>query len=113
MTDPKTLDEIAAENPMPFWVKDSNGNVYEVIAKRRNFILYYNDVAFASKSDETFALIDKPKRMVTKKIEAWANVYPDGGVYIHAIESNARMVAKDSIDKAITVKLTGSCEIEE
>lgn len=57
-------------------------------------------------------LIPKPKKLVTKTIERWVNVYPGGeSSRSHFSEESANNSSQDN--RTICVKLTGSYEIEE
>ena len=53
----------------------------------------------------------KPKRMVTKTIEGWANVYNDNSKVFHSNKASADRNAQGY--RIACVKLTGSYEVEE
>ncbi len=58
----------------------------------------------------SLVFISRPKKMVTKTVEAWANVYADNSVVIHRTREQANeMHVKDRIT---CVKLTGEYEVE-
>lgn len=56
-------------------------------------------------------LVERPKKMVTKTIERWANVYSDECVYIH--HSREKADVYDGGNRIACVKLTGTYEVEE
>ena len=53
----------------------------------------------------------RPKRKVTKTIEAWANVYPDGKYYVYETLGWAERNKADT--RIALAHLTGTYEVEE
>jgi hypothetical protein len=56
--------------------------------------------------------------MVTKTVEMWANIYPNGNSVAHTSKQSAEKAAEVNniaglTDRIACVKLTGSYEVEE
>jgi len=61
--------------------------------------------------EPSLKLIERPKKKVTKTVEAWANVYPNGDHGLSLSKESAD--ARAGCERIALVKLSGSYECEE
>ena len=58
----------------------------------------------------SLVLVSRPKKMVTKTVEKWINVYPSHNSWTYNSEAEANSSA--AINRIACVKLTGEYEVE-
>ena len=82
---------------------NDNGNVCDEDGTETSRIVYYREAE----------IYTPPKKKITKTIERWINVYPDGVTLKRVYESEGDALRGATDGSICRVKLTGTYEVEE
>lgn len=104
------ITDTRAGNTYPIGMHNSSGQRCTYTLRGYAHESNAHQSAFWAKPE--FVMPPAPKRMMTKSITYWINLYPIGQPCIHPSRESADE-AKSHIDRIACVELTGTYEVEE